>query len=158
MQFCPVYKTSRLKDNNTTGKKVPKKVLCYFLIIPKLQRLYKSNHTAKQMTWHDTRKSTENGKMQYLFDGKAMKNFDTRQFYSMWPVILTTYNPAPWLCMKETSLMLTLLIPGPKSSRKDIDVYLRPLIDNLKDLWELKCVETIYAATGKTFNMRAMLL
>ncbi|GJT22137.1 hypothetical protein Tco_0892074 [Tanacetum coccineum] len=34
--------------------------------------------------------------------------------------------------MKESSFMLTLLIPGPKSLGKDIDVYLRPLIDDLK--------------------------
>nr|GFA49824.1 hypothetical protein [Tanacetum cinerariifolium] len=46
------------------------------------------------------------------------------QSYSMWPVILTTYNLPPWLCMKESYFMLTLLIPGPKSSGKDIDVYL----------------------------------
>nr|GEV02804.1 hypothetical protein [Tanacetum cinerariifolium] len=39
------------------------------------------------------------------------------------------------LCMKESSFMLMLLIPSPKSSGKDIDVYLRPLIDELKDLW-----------------------
>ncbi|GJR57414.1 reverse transcriptase domain-containing protein [Tanacetum coccineum] len=76
----------------------------------------------------------------------------------MWPVILTTYNLPPWLCMKETSLMLTMLIPDPKSPVKDIDVYLRPLIDDLKDLWALKGVETIDVAIGKTFNMRAMLL
>ncbi|GKG33900.1 hypothetical protein Tco_0434059 [Tanacetum coccineum] len=37
------------------------------------------------------------------------------QNYSMWPVILTTYNTPPWMCMKESSLMLTMLIPGPKS-------------------------------------------
>ncbi|GJY98228.1 hypothetical protein Tco_0515138 [Tanacetum coccineum] len=36
-----------------------------------------------------------------------------------------------------------------KSSGKDIDVYLRPLIDDLKDLWALKGVETIEVATGK---------
>ncbi|GJS72848.1 F-box domain containing protein [Tanacetum coccineum] len=54
------------------------------------------------------------------------------QAYNMWPVILTTYNLPPWLCMKESSFMLTLLIPGPKSPGKDIDVYLRPLIDDLK--------------------------
>nr|GEV90828.1 reverse transcriptase domain-containing protein [Tanacetum cinerariifolium] len=41
---------------------------------------------------------------------------------------------------------------------KDIDVYLRPLIDDLKVLWELKGVETINVATGQTFNMRAMVL
>ncbi|GJV66000.1 Toll/interleukin-1 receptor domain-containing protein [Tanacetum coccineum] len=40
-----------------------------------------------------------------------------------------------WLCMKESFFMLMLLIPGPKSPGKDIDVYLRPLIDDLKDLW-----------------------
>ncbi|GJS43692.1 hypothetical protein Tco_0568735 [Tanacetum coccineum] len=80
------------------------------------------------------------------------------QYYSMWPVILTTYNLPSWLCMKESSFMLTLLIPGLKSSGKDIDVYLRPLIDDLKDLWALKGVETIDVATGQKFNMRAIVL
>nr|GEZ06015.1 hypothetical protein [Tanacetum cinerariifolium] len=70
--------TSRWKDNNTTGKKVPKKMLCYFLIIPILQRLYKSSHTAKEMTWHATRKCMEPGKMQHPVDGRAWKNFNTR--------------------------------------------------------------------------------
>ncbi|GJS58353.1 hypothetical protein Tco_0653137 [Tanacetum coccineum] len=182
---CPVCKTSRWKDSNTPGKKVPKKVLRYFLIIPRLQRLYKSSHTAKEMTWHATGKCTEPGKMQHPVDGRAWKNFDTKypnfakeprnvrlglaadgfnpfgnlsQAYSMWPVILTTYNLPPWLCMKESSFMLTLLIPGPKSPGKDIDVYLRPLIDDLKVLWALKGVETIDVATGQKFNMRAMVL
>nr|GEV35642.1 hypothetical protein [Tanacetum cinerariifolium] len=41
---------------------------------------------------------------------------------------------------------------------KDIDVYLRPLIDDLKVLWALKCVVTIDVATGQKFNMRAMVL
>nr|GEW90483.1 hypothetical protein [Tanacetum cinerariifolium] len=38
----------------------------------------------------------------------------------------------------ESSFMLTLLIPGPKSLGKDIDVYLRPLIKDLKVLWDQK--------------------
>nr|GEZ20917.1 hypothetical protein [Tanacetum cinerariifolium] len=59
VHFCPVCKTSRWKDSNTLGKKVPKKVLRYFLIIPRLQSLYKSSHTAKEMTWHATRKCME---------------------------------------------------------------------------------------------------
>ncbi|GJW69720.1 hypothetical protein Tco_0126637 [Tanacetum coccineum] len=55
------FKTIRLgwKDSNTPGNKVPKNVLCYFSIIPRLQRLYKSSHTAKEMTWHATRKCTK---------------------------------------------------------------------------------------------------
>ncbi|GKC42837.1 hypothetical protein Tco_1060559, partial [Tanacetum coccineum] len=76
----------------------------------------------------------------------------------MWPVILTTYNLPSWLCMKESSFMLTLLIPGPKSPGKGIDVYLRPLIDDLKVLWANPGVETIDVATGLKFNMRAMVL
>ncbi|GJV20536.1 hypothetical protein Tco_1369556 [Tanacetum coccineum] len=59
VHFCLVCNTSRWKDSNTPGKKVPKKVLRYFLIIPRLQRLYKSSHTAKEMTWHATGKCTE---------------------------------------------------------------------------------------------------
>ncbi|GJR42937.1 hypothetical protein Tco_1311040 [Tanacetum coccineum] len=185
VHFCPVCKTSRWKDSNTPGIKVPKKVLRYFSIIPRLQRLYKSSHTAKEMTWHATVKCTEPGKMQHPVDGRAWKNFDTKylefakepknvrlglaadgfnpfgnlsQSYNMWPVILTTYNLPPWLCMKESSFMLTLLIPGPKSLGKDIDVYLRPLIDDIKDLWAKPRVETIDVTTSQKFNMRAMVL
>nr|GEV20175.1 reverse transcriptase domain-containing protein [Tanacetum cinerariifolium] len=56
-----IFKMIKLgwKDNNTSGKKVPKKVLCYFMIIPRLQHLYKSSHTAKEMIWHATRKCTK---------------------------------------------------------------------------------------------------
>ncbi|GKB11449.1 hypothetical protein Tco_0845372 [Tanacetum coccineum] len=120
VHFCPVCNTSRWKDSNTPGKKVPKKVLRYFLIIPRLQRLYKSSHTAMEMTWHATRKCKEPGKMQYPVDGRAWKNFDTKHL----DFVNEPRN--------------TLLIPGPKSSGKDIDVYLRPLIDDLKDLWAQK--------------------
>ncbi|GKE83929.1 hypothetical protein Tco_1557671, partial [Tanacetum coccineum] len=152
--LCPVCKTSRWKDSNIPGKKVLNKVLRYFPIIPRLQCLYKSSHTAKEMTWHATGKCTEPG---LAADGFNPFN-NLSQAYSMWPVILTTYNLPLWLFMKESSFMLTLLIRGPKSLGKDIDVYLRPLIDDLKVLWALKGVETIYVATSQKFNMRAMSL
>nr|GEX36275.1 hypothetical protein [Tanacetum cinerariifolium] len=185
LDFCLVRNTSGWKDGNTSGKKVPKKVLRYFLIIPRLQRLYKSSHTAKEMIWHATGKCTEPDKMQHPVDGRAWKKFDTMyldfvkeprnvriglvadgfnpfgnlsQAYSMWPVILTTYNLPPWLCMKKSSFMLTLLIPGPKSLGKDIDVYFRPLIEDIKVLWDRKGVETINVASCQKFNMRAMVL
>nr|GEZ20857.1 hypothetical protein [Tanacetum cinerariifolium] len=78
VHFCPVRNTSRWKDSNTPGKKVPKKMLRYFPIIPRLQRLYKSSHTAKEMTWHATGKCTEPSKMQHPVDGRACKDFDTK--------------------------------------------------------------------------------
>nr|GEW28186.1 hypothetical protein [Tanacetum cinerariifolium] len=46
--------------------------------------------------------------------------------------------------------MLTLLIHGPKSPGKDIDVYLSLLIDDLKDLWAKPGDETIDVATGQS--------
>ncbi|GJS26371.1 hypothetical protein Tco_0486991 [Tanacetum coccineum] len=49
LQFCPVCNTSRWKDSDTPGKKVPRKVLRYFPIIPRLQRLYKSSSREKNM-------------------------------------------------------------------------------------------------------------
>ena len=38
--------------------------------------------------------------------------------------------------------MLMLLIIGPKSLGKEIGVYFRPLIDNLKTLWETRDMNT----------------
>ncbi|GJU22217.1 protein kinase, ATP binding site-containing protein [Tanacetum coccineum] len=134
-QFCPMCNTSRWKDNNTTGKKVPKKVLRYFPIIPRLQRLYKSSHTAKEMTWHATGKCTE--------PDKCNTRLMIEHGRSLTPGIQILKQN------QETYLIPTLLIPGPKSSGKDIDVYLRPLIDDLKDLWALKGVKTIDIATGQ---------
>ncbi|XP_071726915.1 uncharacterized protein [Rutidosis leptorrhynchoides] len=158
LNHCSVCKTSRWKDENTSGKKVAHKVLRYFPLTPRLQQLYKSSMTAKDMIWHATGQCKEVGKMRHLVDGTSWKKFDARypdfareprnvrlglctdgfnpfgnmsNSYSMWPVILTTCNLPPWLCMKESTFMLTLLIPGPRSPGKDIDVFLRPLVDEL---------------------------
>ena len=43
--------------------------------------------------------------------------------------------------------MLSLLIPGPHQPENDIDIYLKPLVDELKELWE-EGVET-YDAYSK---------
>ena len=50
-----------------------------------------------------------------------------------------------------------MLIPGPKSPGMNIDVYLQPLIDELKDLWE-KGALTWDAKVRKIFTLRAVLL
>ena len=40
------------------------------------------------------------------------------------------------MCMKETYSFMSSLIPSPKGLGNDIDVFLRSLIDELKELWE----------------------
>jgi len=47
---CPVCNESRWVDENKKGEKVPKKVLRYFPLTPRLRRKYSSKFTAKDMT------------------------------------------------------------------------------------------------------------
>ena len=53
--------------------------------------------------------------------------------------------------------MLTLLIPDPNAPGKDIDVFLRPIVNDLKELWN-EGVVVRDAATKTSFHMRAVLL
>ncbi|KAL2511574.1 Uncharacterized protein Adt_17174 [Abeliophyllum distichum] len=82
---------------------------------------------------------------------------DLSSRYSCWPVILTIYNLPPSLCMSKESLMLSLLIPGPKQPGNDIDVYLEPLVDDLSLLWG-DGVKMYDAVTKSTFNLKAILM
>ena len=59
--------------------------------------------------------------------------------------------------MKENFFMMSLLVPGPRAPGKDIDVYLRPLIDELKDLWD-KGVMTYDVSKKQSFRMHAAVL
>ncbi|KAL5581544.1 hypothetical protein UlMin_013986 [Ulmus minor] len=184
---CPVCSESwwKLQSGKQSGKNVPHKVLRYFPVGPRLKRLFATSKTAKLMRWHSTGKSKDNDVMRHPVDGKSWQEFDKRhpQFfgdvrnvrlglaadgfnpfgnmslsYSMWPVVLTTYNLPPWICMKAEYLMLSLLIPGPHSPGKDMDVFLRPLIDELNKLWVHGLDTRDATYENGVFRMRAVLL
>ena len=59
--------------------------------------------------------------------------------------------------MKRKFMMLSLLISRPRQPSKDIDVYLSPLVDDLKLFWE-KRVETYDAHLHEVFNLKVILL
>ncbi|KAF5796781.1 hypothetical protein HanXRQr2_Chr08g0355831 [Helianthus annuus] len=59
--------------------------------------------------------------------------------------------------MSRKFMMLTLLISGPNQPGNNIDVYLAPLIADLKLLWETG-VKTFDAYKKEYFNLRAILL
>ena len=59
--------------------------------------------------------------------------------------------------MKQPYLFLNMIVPGPKSHSKHIDVFLRPLIDELNVLWDVG-VETYDAFRKQNFQLRAALL
>ncbi|XP_075104365.1 uncharacterized protein LOC142178536 [Nicotiana tabacum] len=77
--------------------------------------------------------------------------------YSMWPVILVPYNLHPWKCLKGPFMLMSLLIPGPQALGKDVDVYLRPSVDELNELWS-EGVDTSDASTGESFKMHAAVI
>jgi len=69
----PRYKPKRRRSGRQ--KDVPYKVLRYFPITPRLQRLYMSTKTAEHMTWH-WKYHREPGVMSHPSDGEAWKKFD----------------------------------------------------------------------------------
>jgi len=77
--------------------------------------------------------------------------------HSTRPVLLVNYKTPRTMCMKAENIMLTLLIPGPPAPGNNIDIYLEPRIDNLKDLWE-EGIEVYDSFAKENFNLRALLL
>ena len=77
--------------------------------------------------------------------------------HSTWSVMLVLYNLPPWLCMKWSSLILSLVILGPKSPRIAIDVYLQHLVEELRELWDVG-VEVYDASSKNVFQLRAALM
>ncbi|GJY18939.1 hypothetical protein Tco_0390430 [Tanacetum coccineum] len=135
------------------------------------------------MTWH-SKERVDDGLMRHPADSPAWKMFDKKypEFgcesrnvrlglasdgfnpfrtmtisHSTWPVVLIPYNLPPWLCMKQPSFILSVLIDGIKAPGDMIDVYLQPLINELKDLWH-DGVSTYAASSKSMFQLHAALL
>ncbi|WMV40449.1 hypothetical protein MTR67_033834 [Solanum verrucosum] len=187
---CKICGASRWKEDKHNGeskikkgKKIPYKILRYFPLKTRLQRLFMSSKTSPLMRWHHENKAND-GIMRHPVDSKAWKKFDelhqsfameprnvrlglasdgfqpfgcSRTPYSIWPVVLIPYNLPPLLCMKQENFILSMLIPGPGSPGDAIDVYLQPLIDELKELWETG-VCTFDASIKRNFTLHAALL
>ncbi|RVW75827.1 hypothetical protein CK203_055115 [Vitis vinifera] len=162
---CPTCGASRWKVNRRGTKKskgVPAKVMWYFPPIPRFKRMFQSSKIAKDLIWH-AQGGEFDGKMRHPSDSPSWKVIDHRwpdfsaeprnlrlaisadginphsslsSRYSCWPVVMITYNLPPWLCMKRKFMILSLLISGPQQPGNDIDIYLAPLIEDLKTLWE----------------------
>ncbi|XP_061359254.1 uncharacterized protein LOC133303366 [Gastrolobium bilobum] len=171
-------------DNPTIcRKKRPAKVLRYFPLKPRLKRLFMCSKTAKSMRWHALANNPD-GLLRHPRDAEAWKSFDqlhpefasesrnvrlglaTDGFnpygtmsnnYSVWPVILIPYNRPPWECMKQTSLILSMIIPGKRMPGNNIDVFLQPLIKELNELWS-EGMETYDSSMNELFRMRAALI
>src|SRR5436189_4810917 len=140
----------------------------YFPLGSRLQSLFASETTAANMTWHWDY-VRDDGMMVHPCDSEAWKHFDrvhpgfseeprnvrlglctdgfnpfgqVEKAYSCWPVVLTPYNLPPNLCMRREFMFLKVLILGDRYPGTKIDVYLQPLIDKLKSLWDVGLTDT----------------
>ncbi|XP_010436664.1 PREDICTED: uncharacterized protein LOC104720460 [Camelina sativa] len=151
LDSCPRCKVSRWekdKHNNEMKVGIPTKVLRYFPIKHRFRRMFRSKKMAEDLQWHYTNGTEDDGMNPF-----SMQNTN----HSTWPMLLVNYNTPPTMCMKAENIMLTLLIPGPTAPGNNIDVYLAPLIDNLKDLW-VEGIEIYDSFAKENFTLTAMLL
>ncbi|GLU10750.1 hypothetical protein SLE2022_275350 [Rubroshorea leprosula] len=181
---CPICGEPRYKQGHVQqNQHIPRKSLWYLPITPRLKRLYMCRKTAEHMIWHLNCGGVSE-KIMHPASAEAWKHFDrtypdfasdprnvrlglctdgftpfehTSALYSCWPVFLTVYNLPPAMCMKPESIFLSLIIQGPQSPGKNIDVLLRPLIDELKELW-YNGVKTYDSFRHEHFIMRAALM
>ena len=77
--------------------------------------------------------------------------------HSTWPITLCIYDLPPWLCMKQKFIMMPVLIQGPKQPSNDIDVYLRPLVEELLLLWNKLGIRVCDEHKQEHFDLRALL-
>ena len=161
--------------------KVPKKVLRYFPLKPRLQRLFINESTALDMRWHKEKRVNDENIVRHPADSEAWKHLDRKyppftndprsvrlglvtygftpfgnlsRPRSIWPVFIVPYNLPPWKCMKDPYMFMSLLIP--QYPGINIDVYLQPLIEELNELW--KGVGAYDAHKKEKFTLRAALL
>lgn len=185
LETCPTCQTPRFKRVGLS--RVPNKVLRHFPLIPRLRRMFSTPHLAALMTWHENNVSTD-GKMRGPADSPQWQhirekhpNFSAdsrnvhlglcadginphsqkRSTHSLCPVLLLNYNIPPWLTIKKFFIMMALLIPGPEAvTAAHIDVYLSPLIEELRELWTegVVCVDAARWRGEVRFSMRAILM
>jgi hypothetical protein len=77
--------------------------------------------------------------------------------HSTWPIVLIILNLSPWLCNKWKDIMMLGLIPGPHQPGNDINTYFRPLVEDLKVLWNNNGVEVWDEHKREYFQLQAIL-
>ncbi|XP_056690226.1 uncharacterized protein [Spinacia oleracea] len=148
LESCPECNVSRYKKN-----KVPAKFMWYFLIIPRFRRLFSVPVEAKNLTWHaDSDGREKDGMLRHPADSPQWVKID-KDF----PDFGAEPRNLRLALATDAEVYDVIYIDfGPKATSHDIDVYLAPLVEDLKLLWE-SGVEVFDAHRKENFNLKAML-
>jgi hypothetical protein len=153
------------EDGAPITTKVVVKQLYYIPITLRLKLLFLCEETTQQMMWHkegicdsedtDIMSHPVNAEAWHAldrFDPKFARDYrsvrlglSTDSFqpygsdstvYSCWPIFVMPYNLPPNKYLKEGFIFLALLISGLKEPKKQINIFLCPLMKELKELWQ----------------------
>ncbi|KAL5647773.1 hypothetical protein ACJX0J_042128, partial [Zea mays] len=160
---------------------VAHKQLRYLSLTPRVKQMFLSKKTVVHMRWHKEGVRDNDDLIVHPSDGDAWKALDMfdpdfaadprnariglatdgfRPFgqmassYSCWTVFVIPYNLPPSLCMKYEFIFLSLIIPGLDYPGKNLNVMLKHLIEELKELW--KGVEAYDVFTKQIFKLRVL--
>jgi hypothetical protein len=150
------------EDGEKVTTKTAHKQLRYIPLTPRMKWLFISKKTARHMMWHkegvcendqmmvhpsgteawkslddfdpDFAKDARNVRIGLATDGFLPYNTSASS-YSCWSIFAISYNLPPALCMKYEYMFLCLIIPNPNHPGSRINVMLKPLIKELKQLW-----------------------
>jgi hypothetical protein len=67
-----------------------------------------------------------------------------------------SYNLSPNKCLKEEFIFYALVMLGPKVPKKQMNIFLHPLMEELKELWQ--GVDAYDSHLKCRFNLRALYL
>ena len=156
-EHCPHCGSPRFIRGN-----IPAKVLRHFPLIPRLRRMFGIQKISELLVWHHHNKSTDGlmrgpadspqwafidskyakfasdpRRLRFILTADGVNPFGNKSCnWSTWPVIATIANLPPWLMTKNFFLLLCLLIPGREQpSGEQFDIFLQPLLEELKTLW-----------------------
>ena len=159
-QNCPICDSARL---NTRGK--AKKVMPYLSIKDRLKIQFSDENRAKELLYrHEYITNKEDNDLDDIFDGKIYKELVNKNLFhdkrdvaltascdgyqifkqktdDCWLFLIVNNNLHPSLRVKKENLLVPFLIPGPNQP-KDFNTFLRPFIDEMKELESTYFIES----------------
>ncbi|XP_039824836.1 uncharacterized protein LOC120696054, partial [Panicum virgatum] len=159
LDACPVCSALRYKirkddpgdvEGEPPRKRVPAKVMWYLPIIPRLKRLFRNKDNAKLMRWHKEERKKDS-MLRHPADGSQWRKID--RTYPKFDLDARNIR----FGLSTDGMNPFVLIPGPKQPGNDIDVYLRPLVEELLLLWGDEGVRMWDEYKQENFNLRALL-
>jgi hypothetical protein len=154
-EYCPCGEP-RYMNAVDGGPRKPRKSFIYLPIIPRLLLQYSDPERARIFKNYPASVLQDNPDVDDFWNGSLYQEFRSQGFFAdahelafvfstdgvnvvrqktfdVWPLLLINLNLPPEIRVKKENMLLCGFIPGPRNP-KDLNSFLRPLIDEFKVL------------------------